>query len=146
METKVSIIVLVDAVGALSDRTLHNGNLSLMDDGKLGSRGQGTTGLCTIVRPGQVIQWTPIGIDVQAPVEIRNITFLGPEGRAAAPAAETGGAEPSGLPENLDRVVWSGVVPAYLTPGVPYRYRLEVQIHEGANSVMHIDSPALMCA
>ena len=80
MESKVNIIVLVDAVGALSDKTLHNGNLSLMDDGPFNSRGQGTTDLCTIVRAGQVVQWTPIGIVVQAPVEIRDITFLGPDG------------------------------------------------------------------
>ncbi len=156
---KVNIIVLVDAVGALSDQTLHNGNLSLMDDSPLNSRGQGTIDLCTVVQPGQIVQWTPIGIDVQAPVEIRNITFLPPDGLTseaaygAEPAAAYGaeptaayGAEPPGLPENLDLVVWSGVVPPYLTPGVPYRYRLDVQIHEGSHSLMQIDSPALMCA
>lgn len=148
MESKVNIIVLVDAVGALSDRTLHNGNLALMDDGPFNSRGQGTTDLCTVVQPGQVVQWTPIGIDVQAPVEIRNITFLGPDGPFPDQAygAGAGVAEPSGRPENLDLVVWSGVVPPCLTPGVAYRYRLDVQIHEGTNSLMHIDSPALMCA
>lgn len=148
MESKVNIVVLVDAVGALSDDTLHNGNLSLMDDGPLGSHGQGTTGLCTVVQPGQIVQWTPISIDVQAPVEIRSITFLGPDGRAPDDtyAAVAGASEAPGLPDNLDLVVWSGVVPPYLTPGVPYRYRLEVQIHEGSHSLMHVDTPALMCA
>lgn len=148
MESKVNIIVLVDAVGALSDQTLHNGNLSLMDDGAFNSLGQGTTDLCTVVQPGQIIQWTPIGIDVQAPVEIRNITFLGPGGlvpeRPYEPAAEAAG--PPDLPENLDLLVWSGIVPPYLTPGVPYRYRLDVQLHEGPHSLLHVDSPALICA
>ncbi|MFE7595110.1 hypothetical protein ACFU6K_37490, partial [Kitasatospora sp. NPDC057512] len=45
----------------------------------------------------------------------------------------------------LDLNVWSGVVPPYLVPGVPYRYRLELQMYEGEHSVLHIDSPALMC-
>jgi hypothetical protein len=36
-------------------------------------------------------------------------------------------------------------VPSWLTPGVAYRYRLELQMYEGDNSVMHIDTPALMC-
>ena len=148
MESKVNIVVLVDAVGALSDDTLHNGNLSLMDDGPFNSRGQGTTGLCTVVQPGQIVQWTPISVDVQAPVEIRSITFLGPDGRTPDDAygAAAGASEAPGLPDNLDLVVWSGVVPPYLTPGVPYRYRLEVRIHEGSHSLMHVDTPALMCA
>ena len=93
MKDRISIVVMVDAVGALSDRTLHNGNLSLVDDSSAGSRLQGTPDLVTAVVPGQVVQWTPIHVDVQTPVEIQAIEFLsgarrpahGRPGRAAAP-------------------------------------------------------------
>ncbi|KAB2379545.1 MULTISPECIES: hypothetical protein [Actinomadura] len=146
MNPHVNIVVLVDAVGALSDRTLHNGNLSLVDDGSFDSPGQGTVDLCTIVVPGQVVKWTAVAVDVQTTAEISAITFLPPGGGsepAAAPEARGGQA---GGGENLDLEVWEGIVPGHLVRGVPYRYRLEVQMHEGRNSVLHIDTPALMCA
>ncbi|MEV5411114.1 hypothetical protein AB0K60_20025 [Thermopolyspora sp. NPDC052614] len=171
MKEKVSIVVMVDAVGALSDRSLHNGNLSLVDDSPAGSRHQGTTDLITAVVPGQVVQWTPIPVDVQTPVEIQAIEFL--SGAAvpcpADPADPTDSADPTdpgqpaGLPypvespavpapdamgsnghENHDLLVWEGVVPYSMVPGVPYRYRLSLKLHEGPNSVLHIDSPALL--
>ena len=187
MKPKISIVVMVDAVGALSDRTLHDGNLSMVDDSGLGSRHQGTPELVTAVLPGQVVQWTPIHVDVQTPVEIQNIEFLGPEapatppapgwraegdgggpgyaaapGYAAEPAYEAGApavtvveatapvlpSGPSALGssglENHDLLVWEGIVPTTMVPGVPYRYRLSVKLHDGPNSVLHIDSPALL--
>lgn len=150
MKPKVNIVVLVDVVGALSDRTLHNGNLSLLDDGAFDSTGQGTPDLCTVVAPGQVVHWTAVAVDVQTPVDIRNITFLGPGGPGGGPAGPGGpgaDADPAAQGrENLDLKVWSGIVPACLTSGARYRYRLELQMHEGPNSVLNIDSPALMCA
>ncbi|MDP9848530.1 hypothetical protein [Streptosporangium lutulentum] len=160
MKPRISIVVMVDAVGALSDRTLHNGNLSMVDDSSAGSKHQGTPDLITMVSPGQVVQWTPIHVDVQTPVEIQAIEFLA--GAAApSPADQTGPpypAEPSIVPvpgpgvdaigsngrENHDLLVWEGVVPYDMTPGVPYRYRLSLRLHEGPNSVLHIDSPALL--
>ncbi|MEU4832293.1 hypothetical protein [Streptosporangium sp. NPDC023615] len=168
MKQRISIVVMVDAVGALSDRTLHNGNISLVDDSSAGSKHQGTPDLVTAVSPGQVVQWTPIHIDVQTPVEIQSIEFLSggaapaPAGAAAmprpaghsaaashpAPAAASGtgvDAVGSNGRENYDLLVWEGIVPHGMTPGVPYRYRLALRLHEGPNSVLHIDSPALMC-
>ncbi|MGV9324297.1 hypothetical protein [Streptosporangium sandarakinum] len=164
MKHRVSIVVMVDAVGALSDRTLHNGNLSLVDDSSAGSMHQGTPDLVTAVVPGQVIHWTPIHVDVQTPVEIEAIEFLSgvtvppPAGQtvpphpvdpAAFPAPGTvpgtgGDAMGSGGYENHDLLVWEGIVPYDMTPGVPYRYRLSLKLHEGPNSVLHIDSPALL--
>ncbi|MGC5010752.1 hypothetical protein ACLQ2R_08315 [Streptosporangium sp. DT93] len=173
MKQRISIVVMVDAVGALSDRTLHNGNISLVDDSSAGSKHQGTPDLVTVVSPGQVVQWTPIHIDVQTPVEIQSIEFLS-AANAAAPAAATpaggaaaprqaghsaatphpvsGAAHGTGVDatasngyENHDLLIWEGIVPYGMTPGVPYRYRLSLRLHEGANSVLHIDSPALMC-
>ncbi|MBO2445953.1 hypothetical protein J4573_02515 [Actinomadura barringtoniae] len=251
MKPKISIVVMVDAVGALSDQTLHNGNLSLVDDSPFHSHHQGTPNLATAVMPGQVVKWTPIAVDVQTPVEIQGIAFLGPDGRTTAepygsmstdhpgpaahqpagaladsmagypagqpglaapppaPALTTGDpaptlpghagaatlhgghAGPAGQPgqaglagpggpgglagpggqagtatlqgapaayevapsdepepaaghENLDLLVWEGTVPFHMVPNIPYRYRLTVKLHEGPNSVMHIDSPALV--
>lgn len=135
MKPKVTIIALVDVIEALSRQSLDNGNLSLVDDGAFESTGQGTPDLCTVVAPGQIVQWTALAVDVQTPVEIRDITFLGGvSGEAPAEGA------------NLDLDVWAGVVPAGLVPGVPYRYRLELQMHEGPCSVLRVETPALMCA
>ncbi|WP_106396602.1 hypothetical protein [Actinocorallia populi] len=174
MKPKVNIVVMVDAVGALSDRTLHDGNLSLVDDGQLGSRHQGSTDLVTAVLPGQVVQWTAIHVDVQTPVEIHNIEFLSgsPEavspsappqtvtdpgyaaqpvygaGAPAAAEAAHGGAAPKAVGsngiENHDLLVWEGIVPPTMAPGVPYHYRLSIKMHDGPNSVLHLDSPALL--
>ncbi|GAA4192874.1 hypothetical protein GCM10022252_34970 [Streptosporangium oxazolinicum] len=158
MKDRISIVVMVDAVGALSDRTLHNGNLSLVDDSSAGSKHQGTPDLVTAVVPGQVVQWTPIHVDVQTPVEIQAIEFLSgaavppPADQAvpstvAAPGVVSGAkvdATGSNGYENYDLLVWEGVVPYDMTPGVPYRYRLSLRLHDGPNSVLHIDSPALL--
>jgi len=164
MQDRISIVVMVDAVGALSDRTLHNGNISLVDDSAAGSRHKGTPDLVTVVTPGQIVQWTPIHVDVQTPVEIQAIEFLSgapappaagqsaaphPVGHSAAPApgvvsrAAVDAMGSNGY-ENHDLLVWEGVVPYDMTPGVPYRYRLSVRLHEGPNSVLSIDSPALL--
>ena len=91
MKPNVNIVVLVDVVGALSDGTLHNGNLSLIDDGQFDSAGQGTTDLCTVVAPGQVVQWSAVAVDVQTPVELRSISFLGAPGPPAPPRGGPGG-------------------------------------------------------
>lgn len=146
MKPKVNIVALVDVVGALSGATLHNGNLSLMDDGSFDSPGQGTPDLCTLVAAGQVIQWTALAVDVQTPVDIQNITFLDTSDPGPGDSRGAGLADPGQDGENLDLKVWAGIVPAWLTPGVTYRYRLELRMHDGPHSVLSIDSPALMCA
>ncbi|MFE4977804.1 hypothetical protein ACFRAR_37590 [Kitasatospora sp. NPDC056651] len=177
MKPQVNIAVVVDVIGALSDKSLLNGNLCLIDDGSFDSKGQGTPELVTVVAPGQVVQWSALAVDLQTPVEIRSISFLpaggvaaAPEyvvdhGPAGAPAGDGTEGAPGGLPEGAadgaangaapagrrlesgqsDLDVWSGVVPPYLPSGVPYRYRLELQMYEGDHSVLYVDSPALMC-
>ena len=163
MKDRISIVVMVDAVGALSDRTLHNGNSRWSTTARRGAGIQGTPDLVTAVAPGQVVQWTPIHVDVQTPVEIQAIEFLSGgavpltadqavpphpvEPPAPAPGAVPGtraDAMASNGHENYDLLVWEGVVPYDMTPGVPYRYRLSLRLHEGPNSVLHIDSPALL--
>ncbi|WTW95788.1 hypothetical protein OG216_21445 [Streptomycetaceae bacterium NBC_01309] len=150
MKHQVNVMALVDVIGALSDRTLLNGNLCLMDNGDFRSTGQGTPELCTVVRPGQAVQWTVLAVDLQTPVDIKSITFLGAPASANGhgAGAENGGPGGAGEPadsEKLDLETWIGIVPPWLTPGVAHRYRIELQMYEGDNSIMHIDLPALMC-
>ncbi|WP_371526543.1 hypothetical protein OG302_10550 [Streptomyces sp. NBC_01283] len=149
MKPQVNIVAVVDVIGALSGSTLLNGNLCMMDDGGENSAHQGTPDLCTVVRPGQVVSWSALAVDLQTPVEIKNISFV-PENGSHSSGQTQGQAQ--GVQngnhtegDKLDLDVWTGIVPNWLTPGVAYRYRLELQMYEGENSVMHIDTPALMC-
>ena len=139
MKPQINIVVLVDVIGALSERTLRKGNLAMMDDGTNQSRGQGTPDLVTVCRPGQVVQWTILAVDVQTPVEIRSISFVG------APAVGAAVAGGPGAPDKRAPKLWSGVFPPCTAPGAEYRYRLELQMYDGPNSVLSIDSCALAC-
>jgi hypothetical protein len=132
---KVNILVVVDVIGALSDGTLHNGNLSMVDDSPYGSAGQGTPDLSTVCHRGQLVQWSVVALDVQTPVEIRSITFPG--------SSHVDGSAPDTAA--LDLNTWSGVVPPYLVPGGSYPYRLELQMYEGDGGTFAIESPALSC-
>ncbi|MEV8321210.1 hypothetical protein AB0Q95_44385 [Streptomyces sp. NPDC059900] len=165
MKPQVNIIAVVDVIGALSGSTLLGGNLCMMDDGEHNSAHQGTPDLCTVVQPGQVVSWTALAVDLQTPVEIKNISFVPADnghsrgqsqgqaqgqtpGQAQGQSkghaqGRSGGEHSEG--DKLDLDVWTGVVPNWLQPGVAYQYRLELQMYEGANSVMHVDTPALMC-
>ncbi|MGW6062149.1 hypothetical protein [Streptomyces sp. NPDC055189] len=179
MKPQVNIIAVVDVIGALSGSTLLGGNLCMMDDGEHNSAHQGTPDLVTVVQPGQVVSWSALAVDLQTPVEIKNISFVPADdshasGRGAghtqgqAPGqSQTPGQvqnQPHGQAQHqsnghargagggshsegdkLDLDVWTGVVPNWLQPGVAYQYRLELQMYEGENSVMHVDTPALMC-
>lgn len=142
MQSQVNIVAVVDVIAALSDGTLGNGNLCLVDDSWYGSTGQGTTGLCTVCLPGQLITWTVLPVDVQTPVEIKAITFLRADGTADR------GQEvcPPGESADLALDAWSGVVPVSLAGREPQRYRLELQMHGGGSGVLYVDSPALTCA
>ncbi|MCF2530226.1 hypothetical protein [Yinghuangia soli] len=169
MKPQVNIMAVVDVIGALSARTLLDGNLCMVDNGDYRSTGQGTPALCTLVCPGQAVQWTALAVDLQTPVDIKSIRFLDPLGgegvawqpQHAAPIAANGGfphangsdaslsngeagAGSAGDSDTLDLDVWIGLVPPWMTPGVPYKYRLELQMYEGDNSIMHVDLPALM--
>lgn len=173
MKSQVNIIAVVDVIGALSIKSLHDGNLCMVDDGSYDSAHQGTANLVTVVKPGQVVSWTALAVDLQTPVEIRSISFVPADGTDGATASGNGaygtGGQGQGVgtqahgqqheqhrqpgehgegdkdSAKLDLDVWTGVVPHWMTPGVPYQYRLELQMYEGANSVMSIESPALMC-
>lgn len=141
MVEKITIVSFVDVVEALSSGTLLNGNLCMMDNSPWQSQAQGTTNLSTLCYPGQSILWVIHPVDVQTPVEIRNITFIGADGSCdVQPPVDDGTALES---SKLHLNVWSGIVPDYMIPGVEYRYRLELQMYEGKNSIMYVDTPSL---
>lgn len=140
MEPKISIFAVVDVIESLSGGTLLNGNLCLMDNSHWGSTNQGTPNLCTLCYPGQTINWTLLALDLQTPVGIKNVTFLTADG--------SGGFHPpvsSTVTESskLDINVWAGIVPYWMVPGVEYRYRLELQMYDGKNSLMYVETPSL---
>ena len=146
MKSQVNIVALVDVIGALSEQTLLDGNLCMVDDSVYESTGQGTPELCTLVQPGQCVEWSALAVDVQTPLVIKSITFLSADGTSvpALPPAATDGDDAESAQENPDALVWSGTVPFTMAPGVPYRYRLELQMDQGPQSVLSIDAPALM--
>jgi hypothetical protein len=138
---KVNILVVVDVVGALSEGTLHDGNLSMVDDSPYGSTGQGTPDLSTVCHRGQLVEWSVVAVDVQTPVEIRGIRFITPGGDGDRPQPNDHAQNTSTLALNT----WTGVVPPFVVPGMSYPYRLELQMYEGEGGTLSIDSPALSC-
>ncbi|KZL50555.1 MULTISPECIES: hypothetical protein [Cyanophyceae] len=140
MESKISIFSVVDVIESLSGGTLLNGNLCMMDNSPAGSLNQGTPNLVTLCSPGETIHWTILALDLQTPVAIRKITFLNQDGTSAEPLPE----DPTKLEsDKLHLNVWAGIVPYYLVPGGEYRYRFELQMYEGKNCLMYVDTPAL---
>jgi hypothetical protein len=141
MESKITIFSVVDVIEALSGGTLENGNLCMMDNSPLhSSLNQGTPNLCTLCHPGQTIYWHMLALDLQTPVAIRNISFLD--------SSEFGDKPTDPMEAESDKLhlnVWEGVVPHWMVPGVEYKYRLELQMYEGKNCIMYVDTPSLKC-
>lgn len=142
MESKITIFSVVDVMEALSGGTLLNGNLCMMDNSPFHSENQGTPNLCTKCYPGQTIYWHLLALDLQTPAAIRKITFLGLDGTGGGekPPQDATGLESDVLHLN----VWSGIVPCWMIPGIEYKYRLEIQMYEGKNSLLYVETPSLM--
>jgi len=138
MTKYISIVVAVDSIGALSDGTLED-HLFLMDNSPWESPGKGTDYLSTMCNPGRIIQWVIYPIDLQTPAAIKNITFLDACNKTMS---KSGNARTEIEMPTMNS--WTGIVPGGLTPGHPYKYRLEIQIGEGKNSILHRDTPSLM--
>ena len=138
---QINVNIAVDVIRALSEESLKD-NLYMMDNNPfsdgLQSSGQGTDYLTTSCTPGQVIKWVVHAIDLQTPVSIRNIEFI-VEGDHEQPGGH-GVEEHSNRP---DLKIWTGIVPSTMVVGQPYRYRVELQMGDGQNSVMSVDSAAL---
>jgi hypothetical protein len=139
MQAKVNINIGVDTIAALSEMTLYN-HVFLMDNSVWNSTGQGTTELATLCQAGQVIHWVVYAIDLQTPVLIKNISFSGADDLCNS----TDEIDCCSDHENPDLNYWSGIVPTCMVPGQIYKYKLELQIGNGKNSIMHIDTSSLI--
>ena len=151
--TTINIAIAVDSVGALSAKQL-DGFIFMMDDSIFGSSGNGTSHLMTACCPGQVIKWRPYAVDLQTPVSVKGIEFIGTS-RSETPNSNCGQqqslltASMYGQPSDertSDLKEWVGIVPAFLAPDMNYLYRVVIQMGTGKNSVMAIDTPALRLA
>lgn len=140
MQTKVNINIAVDVVAALTQQTLHK-NIFFMDNSISNSLYEGTEYLTTKCQAGQMIKWNIYAIDLQTPIVIKNISFI--NDKSCDVNKENSNAEYSEK-NNPDAKTWTGIVPWYMTPNVPYKYRLEVQMGEGPKSILSIDSACLM--
>lgn len=80
-----------------------------------------------------------VALDLQTPVAIRNISFFGLNGNGAKTPTDPKNAESDKLHLN----VWEGIVPNWMVSGVEYKYRLELQMYEGKNSILYVDTPSL---
>lgn len=141
MQYNINIIISVDVINALADKNLNN-SIYLMDDSVWGSYGKGSPNLVTLCTPGQMIKWTCYAIDLQTPLAISRVDFLP---TSCYLPGDNQPATGTGLqPVNPDYFEWSGVVPDYLIPNQKYFYRLQLEMGEGKNSIMHISTAAIM--
>lgn len=136
---QINIVIAVDVIRALSDKTLED-NIYIMDNspfvGHKASTGQGSDYLTTSCMPGQVIQWIVHAIDLQTPISISNIIFIDDNKEDEHPNTEEHNNRP-------DLNVWTGIVPMTMIPNQNYHYRLKLQMGDGENSIYYIDTPAL---
>ncbi|MFT5245097.1 MAG: hypothetical protein ACI8QQ_003045 [Psychroserpens sp.] len=130
MANQVNVIIMVDSIKALVNQSLE-GNCFLVDDSFYGSVNKGSLNLNTRCALGQTIHWTAKAIDVQTPINIKEISF------------ETHPFDFSKVhTENLDTLVWNGKVP-FVKQQVTYNYKIILQIGKGKKSELEISSPAL---
>jgi len=87
-----NIQVFVDAL-ALASGELHERAVFLVDDHPE-SIGRGTLALHSLVAPGDLVRWSVIPIDLQAPAFIRALTFAGARAGTHFRDADATDAEP----------------------------------------------------
>lgn len=131
MQEQINIMIMVDSIKALVDQSL-NENCFMVDDSPFFSKQKGTLYLDTQCIPGQLIHWTVKAVDVQTPVSIKQISF-----------------EPYQLyfnttnVENLDALVWNGIVPYLGNQQMTYKYKVVLQIGKGKKSKLETFTPSL---
>jgi len=133
MTNQVNVIIMVDSIGALVSQSLE-GNCFMVDDGPYYSKNKGSLNLATRCVPNQTIHWTVKAVDVQTPVSIKEISFES-NYLLDYPKVET---------QNLDTLVWNGIVPFVGTSPVTYNYKIVLQIGKGKKSELEIYTPALI--
>lgn len=140
MQSKININIAVDVIAALSEHTLHN-HIFMMDNSIFNSSYKGTEYLITKCQPGQMIHWVIYAVDLQTPVAIKNISFINTKNYDCNSEKLDFGHNEW---DNLDLKTWTGIVPWYMMPYASYKYRVEIQMGEGKNSIMFIDTCSLM--
>jgi len=112
----ISILSVVDVVGALADDNL-SGNVHLMDNNKAnGSHDQGTESLKTVVKKGDNLVWTTLPLECEAYASIEGVLidkdYCDPQQATYKDTAIT---------------YWSGTVKRNLNgAAIPYRLKFQV--------------------
>ncbi|WP_298510375.1 hypothetical protein [uncultured Kordia sp.] len=131
MREQINIMIMVDSIKALVDQSLE-GNCFMVDDSCFFSKQKGTLYLDTQCIPDQKIHWTVKAVDVQTPVSIKQISF-----------------EPYQVyfntthVDNLDALVWNGIVPYVGSKQMTYKYKIVLQIGKGKKSRLATFTPSL---
>lgn len=128
MPAQINISIQVDAVGALRAGTL-SGFVAMRDNSRLPwTTGQGTSWLSTACPGGTVLNWFVYPVDVQAPVSLNAVRFLGP-GHPCAKLRVYGFpvSSPKGVETPIAYPYWAGIVQPDLVPGL-YYYQLTLQV------------------
>lgn len=128
MPAQINISIMVDVVGALRSGTL-SGFVNLRDNSRLPcTTGQGTPFLSTACPGGTVLNWFVYPVDVQSPVSLQAVTFLGPSEPCAKLRVY---GYPVSQPPDVETPIaypyWAGIVRPDVAPGV-YGYQLELQV------------------
>ena len=126
----ISIVSLVDVVGALASDNLDE-NIYLMDNNKpFGSHGEGTSGLQTAVEEGDVLIWTTASMEPEAYASISAIEI---DSEICAPEKKT-------YPGS-DVTYWSGKVKKSVKH---CPYRLKVLVGTRTTPLQSSATPALI--
>ncbi|MDO9105751.1 MAG: hypothetical protein Q7U57_12430 [Methylovulum sp.] len=126
----ITIVSLIDVVGALANDTL-NGNIYLMDNNKSnGSSDQGTEVLKTLVKEGDQLVWTVMSLEPEAYASIKEIII---DSDYCVPEQKTY--------EGSDVTYWVGKVKKN-PKSTPYNLKIQVGTQEQA--LMTTSSPSLV--
>jgi len=147
-----NIQVFVNAI-ALASGELPEKAVYLVDDSPGGS-GRGSVHLETHVEPGDLVRWTLIPIDLQAPAFIRSVAFEGmgapddgiPSTTAAiADVGEAGADVPTtGRPLPIGRSLrWEGLVPMVAGSSGRFPYTLHVAFTDRHPATIAVAGPSL---
>ena len=138
LQYRIDILIFIDVSKALSEKTLK-GYTFMMDNSPFRSQGQASFQLQTRCVPQQLLSWKVIGLDVQTPATICDISFFQPDG---TPASKPSTPEiPDFRPEQN---AWTGTVPPYMALNQPYRYKIDFQMGRGDNSILSLESPSII--
>jgi len=136
----LNITIVVDSLLLLETGDIDR-SVFLVDDSDL-SVGKGTHHLTSSVFPLQMVRWTLVPVDLQAPGWVVGIDFVGAEPLP----------DPEPVPEGLAAprarsLLWEGVVPPGLTPGQVFPYRILLNFGDGHRGTpLSVEGPSLTLA